>query len=598
MDGSATLRTLLVADLFCGAGGSSEGARRKLAELGYVMKLLCVNHWDVAIATHAKMHPEATHYCQDINTVRPRAAVPGGTLDLLMASPTCTYHSRARGGRPTSDQQRMDPWHVVTWLTELKVARLLVENVPEFRDWGAIDETTGKPIKARRGEYFHAWVDTIRRLGFQVEWRELNCADFGDATTRKRFFMQARSDGKPIRWPMPTHGKGTLNLGLKPWRPARDIIDWDIRGRSIFNRKKPLAANTLARIYAGMVKFGWPEPFIVVLRNHASAQGVELPLPAIMARGTHIALAQPFILNRHGDNGGVRAHKIEEPMPTADCRGAGYVVEPFIAGCGGRAGQSPATGVEEPVGTITAKNDRILIEPMILSQHTSGVARETTEPLPTITTGGAASPKHPGCARPMLVEAFVLSQASCGAPRSVADPIPTITTGGNGGAHALIAPYYGSGSGTTCSSADDPLPTATAKARFGVVMPITHGTDKGRVRSVDDPLPTVTGAHRGELAFITAAFGERDGQAPRIHSVDEPAPTICAEGRIPLVEPGDEVDILFRMLEPHELAGAMGFNDGERVYEFSGNKTEKVRQIGNAVPVNTSKALVGAMVAE
>jgi DNA (cytosine-5)-methyltransferase 1 len=130
------------------------------------------------------------------------------------------------------------------------------------------------------------------------------------------------------------------------------------------------------------------------------------------------------------------------------------------------------------------------------------------------------------------------------------------------------------------------------------VMPITHSRDKGRARDVADPIPTVTTAHRGELAFITAAFGEREGQAPRIHSIADPTPTICAEGRVNLVEPAPEYDILFRMLEPHELASAMGFNDGERAYEFSGNKTEVVRQIGNAVPVNTSKALVGAMVAE
>jgi hypothetical protein len=113
------------------------------------MDLVCVNHWDRAIETHKRMHPEARHYCQDVASARPIECVPEGRLDLLMASPTCTYHSRARGGRPTSDQQRMDPWHVVTWLTELRVERLLVENVPEFVDWGPVDPRTGKPIKAQ-----------------------------------------------------------------------------------------------------------------------------------------------------------------------------------------------------------------------------------------------------------------------------------------------------------------------------------------------------------------------------------------------------------------------------------------------------------------
>jgi DNA (cytosine-5)-methyltransferase 1 len=143
------MRKVLVADLFCGAGGSSTGARQAVEQLGREMVLTCVNHWDRAIETHKRMHPEARHYCQDVASARPIECVPEGRLDLLMASPTCTYHSRARGGRPTSDQQRMDPWHVVTWLTELRVKRLLIENVPEFVDWGPVG-ANGKPIKSRR----------------------------------------------------------------------------------------------------------------------------------------------------------------------------------------------------------------------------------------------------------------------------------------------------------------------------------------------------------------------------------------------------------------------------------------------------------------
>lgn len=174
-------RKILVADLLCGAGGSSTGCSRALAELGLKMELVCVNHWGVAIETHKKNHPEARHYCQDISTVRPHIVVPEGYLDLLMASPTCTHHSVARGGKPTSDQQRSDPWHIVTWLTELRVKRIVIENVWEFIGWGPVDPRTGKPIKARKGEYFRAWIETIRRLGFDPEWRRLNAADFGDA---------------------------------------------------------------------------------------------------------------------------------------------------------------------------------------------------------------------------------------------------------------------------------------------------------------------------------------------------------------------------------------------------------------------------------
>jgi DNA (cytosine-5)-methyltransferase 1 len=574
-------RKILVADLLCGAGGSSTGCERALTELGLEMELVCINHWGVAIETHKLNHPEARHYVQDIAMVRPHQIVPEGYLDILMASPTCTHHSVARGGKPTSDQQRSDPWHIITWLTELRVKRIIIENVWEFTGWGPVDLRTGKPIRSRKGEYFRAWINVIRSLGFEPEWRKLNAADYGDATTRQRFILMARSDGKSVSWPVPTHRKreeGRLELfpTMKPWRPAREIIDWSIEGRSIFGRKKPLAPKTLARIYAGAVKFNWPEPFLVILRNHMDGKPIDGPLPAIAAEGNHIGLA----------------------------------------------------------------------EPVVLSQHNSGAARSTADPLPTVTTGGAGASDHPGCARPMLaepfiasvahgnsdgdatadsrrsrsieepigalhasggnfavVEPFVLSQGAGGVPRGVEDPAPTIPTHG---AHALISPYYGSGSGETCKPCTEPLDTVTAKARFGMVVPITHADGSQRARDVDsDPLPTLTTAHRGEFAVITAQHGERPGQAPRVHSVDEPAPTVAATGHVDVAEgvvtatfDGRVYDIRFRMLEPHELAAAMGFTTDDAVYEFAGTKTEKIKQIGNAVSVAKMKACVGAIMAD
>lgn len=550
------LRTALVADLFCGAGGSSTGARRALERRGYRMELVAVNHWDRAIETHSANHPDARHYCQDVNAVKPADVVPEGKLDLLMASPTCTYHSRARGGKPISDQGRMDPWAVVHWCTELRVKRLLVENVPEFVEWGPIDLRSGRPIKRRKGEYFRAWIAALKAAGFRLDWHVLNAADFGDATTRERFFLIARSDGKRLVWPEPTHSKtgcGDLLGPRQKWRAARDIIDWSIQGRSIFNRKRPLSPKTLARIYAGAVKFRWPEPFLVILRNHMDAQSIDEPLPTLCAGGGHIGLAEPFFLNRHG--GSTRAHRLGDPVPTVTGSGAGYPCQPFVANLahsGSDASRCKAIG--EPLQTLHAR-------------------------------GGSHG----------LIESFVLSQHAGGAPRSVTEPIPGMTAAG---AHALIAPYYGSGSGETCGTPASPLPTVTTKARFGLVMPITHSGDRGRARSLEEPLPTITGAHRGELACIVAAFGERPGQDPRVHSIDEPTPTICASGRIQLAEAigtAPAHDIRFRMLDPKELARAMGFDDANAAYEFRGNKTEITKQIGNAVPVNLATALVSAL---
>jgi len=587
------LKQALVADLFCGAGGSTLGAKRALQKLGYQPLFTCINHWNIAIETHSQNHPEARHYLSDVNAVKPAEVVPEGKLDLLMASPTCTYHSRARGGKPINDQGRMDPWAIVHWCTELRVKRLLVENVPEFVEWGPLDLRTGRPIKRRKGEYFRAWIGALKGAGFRVEYRVLNAANFGDATTRERFFLLARSDGRRIHWPEPTHSKtGDRDLfgPMKKWRAAREIIDWAIEGKSIFTRKRPLSPKTLARIYAGAEKFKWPEPFLIILRQHMAAQSVDAPLPTICAGGTHIGLAQPFLLNRHGENGSVRAHSLAEPMPTADCRGAGYVIEPFVAN-------------------------------LAHSGHDGSRCRALAEPLQTLHAGGGSH---------ALIAPFIMSGQSGGAPREVSEPMPGMT--GRLGS-ALIAPYYGSGSGETCTSTESPLPTVTTKARFGMVVPVTrsnggpgprsvddplptmttakggefaivipttHADGGNRARSVEEPLPTVTGAHRGELACIIPAWGERDGQEPRVHSIDEPTPTICATGRIQLAvaEPivvGSAIDIRFRMLEPKELARAMGFSDEDAAYEFAGNKTEITKQIGNAVPVHVATALVDAL---
>lgn len=599
---SARGRKILIADLLCGAGGSSTGAIRALLALGFRMEdivLTCVNHWQTAINTHTRNHPEARHYVQDIATVRPHLLVPEGYLDLLMASPTCTHHSVARGGKPTSDQQRSDPWHIITWLTELRVKRLIIENVWEFIGWGPVDAGTGKPIASRKGEYFHAWIETLRRLGFDPEWRKLNAADYGDATTRQRFILMARSDRRRVVWPVATHRRRAevacdlFGSTSQPWRPAREIIDWSLRGKSIFDRPKPLAPKTMARIYAGAVKHDWPAPFLVILRNHMAERGIDMPLPTIAAGGAHIGLAQPVLVNMKK---GAAARSDGEPLPTQTSEASHIgIAEPFILNRHGDGyGSSRAHGLDAPAPTANCDGGGYLVEPL------------------------------------------VLSQASGGAPRAVGEPIPTQTTGGNGAAHALITPYYGSGSGESCVSADEPLPTCTAKARFGmvvpvtqsgggatardvdqpiptmttakggefaIVMPVTHDDTGNRARDAADPLPTVTGANRGELAFIVAQFGEREGQTPRVHGLGEPAPTICATGRVNLVEGHVEeepprYDILFRMLEPHELAAAMGFNTEEATYEFTGTKTEQIKQIGNAVSVAKMQACVSALMAD
>lgn len=536
------MRKIQVADLFCGAGGSSTGAEQAIEnDLGRIMDLVCANSWDRAIETHQRMHPRARHYCKQVQAIRPREAVPGGRLDLLMASPTCTHHSRARGGRPTSDQQRMDPWAVCTWATELKVDRILIENVPEYLKWGPVALSTGKPIRSKEGQYHDDWVASFDRRGYDYSYKVLNCADYGDPTTRVRYFGQFRRRDLrgPIRWPHPTHAKEPSHDLLAPrqrWNAARDCIDWAYKGASIYARKRELSPKTLLRIYAGIVKFGWPQRYVVRLARYLEERRIPIPV----------------------------ARRGKAP-------GGAFV---FAQGSNA-APRSP----DEPLPAITTVNRTQLIEPFIDTQRRHAAARSIDEPLPAILAAGGHN---------AIVEPFVLAQGEGSDGRQVSQPLPTIPTGG---AHALIAPYYGSGSGMTAKSVDEPLPTATALARFGLIVPVTNMNGGNAARSDGQPFPTIVPSKGGHLAFITSAFGERDGQMPRIRDIDDPAPSLCAQGYVPLVDAGDDDDILYRMLQPPELARATSFPEG---YAFAGNKTEVTRQIGNAVPIKIARALVGA----
>lgn len=603
-------KKLLVADLLCGAGGSSTGCERALKKLGLDMELVCVNHWPTAIETHQKNHPHARHFVQDIATVRPHMLVPEGYLDLLMASPTCTHHSNARGGKPTSDQQRSDPWHIITWLTELRVKRIIIENVWEYRNWGPVNARTGKPIKSRQGEYFRAWMATLQALGFNhLEYRKLVAADYGGATTRARFMLMGRSDRVRVLWPVQTHAdRKVLNPGLfdgpQPWTPARKIIDWSIKGVSIFGRPKPLAPKTLLRIFAGAVRFEWPEPYLVRIlaelenslhfhvKDAFSKRHVKRKTSTPASRRTKVRKVIAMLRDYRKDplsfsSGGRRAEpiiitfrqnadgrSIDKPIPAVTAKGTHIgIAQPVVVNL---KGQSTATSVEAPLPTQTAGAGHLYqAEPIVLSQCGGGAARSTEKPLPTILTGGAGVEGRAGCARPMLVTVAHGNDPKERDPNSrrvhsLDDPLGAVH--GTGPSHALIAPYYGSGSGETCSGVDEPMPTVTSKGRFGMVVPVTNSNGGAQARNINtDPLPTLTTARGGEFAAVLPVSGAND-----LH----------------------EFDVLFRMLEPPELASAMGFNTEEQSYEFAGTKTEMIKQIGNAVSVEKMEACVSAICAD
>lgn len=371
---------IIAADLFCGAGGSSTGLIKAANALGMKLNLLAVNHWQMAVKTHERNHPWARHLCADLSTVDPSKAIPGGSLDLLIASPECTHHSIARGGKPCSDQSRASAWHVLHWVERLRIKRVLIENVKEFASWGPLHDN-GKPDADRKGETFNAFVAALRSLGYTVDWKIINAADYGDATTRRRLFIQAARDGERITWPTPSHAG--------QWRPAREIIDWSKQGSSIFRRKRPLAPRTMARIEAGLKKYGG-EAFIAIMRGTAddqlqrSTRSVECPIPTISAGGTHIALCEPFVIPmEHSGRNAIRS--TEDPLPTiTTAKGGSFgLCHPFVIG---QQSKSASRSVDLPLPTIATKGAIALCQPFLTKYYGSANgARPVDEPLDTIT---------------------------------------------------------------------------------------------------------------------------------------------------------------------------------------------------------------------
>lgn len=545
--------TVKAADLFCGAGGASSGLIRAITSLGLDLDLLAINHWPTAVATHALNHPGVRHLCESLERVDPREQVPGGRLHLLLAGPECTHHSQARGGKPINDQSRATAWCVVKWAQELYIDTLVIENVPEFRTWGPLGADM-KPMASKRGATYQAYLGALRSLGYRIEERIVNCADYGDPTTRQRLFLICHRGKKRVQFPQPTHAK-TASAGRRKWRAAKEVIDWSITGQSIFNRKKPLQKATVARIFAGLERFGGDQlkPFLVVLRQHMDGKSIDGPVPTIAANGNHIGLAEPFLVTAGGPIG---------------------------------QGRNP-NSINDPLPTILAENRRAVVQPVLMHTTHGGRAHDVDKPFPTVT--GA----HRG--ELGVIEPYVLSQASGGAPRSVEQPIPTMTTDG---AIALVQPFMVNAGGPEVAprSTDDPMNTVLTRDHMGVATPFLvpmygeRPTQTPRTHGVDEPVPTIPATGDGKFGVVQPFLQSYYGTL-NISSVEQPVPTVTTKERFALVMPvinGMALDIRFRMLQPHELAGAMSFPKG---YKFEGTKGDAVKQIGNAWPGETARAL-------
>jgi DNA (cytosine-5)-methyltransferase 1 len=375
-------------------------------ETGMKLELLAVNHWELAVKTHAANHPGADHLCEAVDRIDPTRAVPGRKLNLLWASPECTHHSIARGGRPRSDQSRASAWLILKWLSELYVERVIIENVPEFLSWGPLDDT-GHPIQNQKGKTFRAFISSLRSLGYTVDWKILTAADYGDPTTRRRLFIQAAKGRKRIVWPEITHMDGPENLmGYRPWVPARDIIDWSIPGTSIFDRKKPLADATIRRIAAGIGKYwkDYAKPFLAVLYGTSTTESLDMPLSTVTGSGAHHALVEPFV-TAIGQNSAVdRSRSLDEPISTIVGKQEHCLIEPFITRYQGSHegeadGDNRNHGIARPLPTVDTSNRYGLVEPLLVEYHGTSTPYPVSLPVKTITTKDRFALLEPVAAR-------------------------------------------------------------------------------------------------------------------------------------------------------------------------------------------------------
>lgn len=608
----------LIVDNFAGGGGASLGIEMALGRSPDI----AINHDAEAIAMHKANHPKTRHYCEDVWEVNPAEACGGKPVGLAWFSPDCKHFSKAKGGKPVSKKIRGLAWIVVKWAKAVRPRVAILENVEEFQDWGPLDDQN-KPCPDRKGDTFKRWAAQLRNLGYQIEWRELRACDYDTPTIRKRLFLVARCDGGRIVWPEPTNAspkeissRDLFASQLAPWRTAAECIDWSIPCPSIFDRKKPLAPNTLRRIAAGLKRYviDSPSPFIVNLTHHGSDRVESLDEPLRTVTGAH--------------------------------RGEKALVSPYIVGVGGRAGQSPERTADAPLGTVTSKRDVAVVTPYLTELAHSDMGRwgkgtpDLHAPLGTVHAGG----KSHALVAPLLVRGGQTG-GNGNYSNSVTDPLTTIVSKAEhmvvsptliqaGGEKselvaAFLAKHYG---GVVGSRLTDPTGTVTATDHHSLVAAtLLHNTTGNPATSPDGPLKTVaTGGHHGLVAsHLVKLYGScRDGQpltdpiasvtAQGLHLAEvraflvayfgsekdgakltDPLRTATSRDRFGLVTiHGDEyviADIGLRMLSPRELFRAQGFPaEYEITPEVDGKpltKTAQVRMCGNSVCPPLAKAV-------
>lgn len=438
----------LIVDNFAGGGGASTGI--ELAT-GYSVDI-AINHDPEAIRMHKANHPFTKHYCESVWEVDPVKACAGHPVALAWFSPDCRHFSKAKGGKPKDKNIRGLAWVALRWAGLARPRVIMLENVEEFKTWGPLNRNR-RPIKKKQGVTFRRFTRQLENLGYTVEYRELSAADYGAPTMRKRFFLIARCDGKPVVWPQPTHGPADspgVKAGLlKPYAGAYTQIDFSLPCPSIFDTAeeikekygiravRPLAPKTMERIAKGLKKFVLdnPEPFFVTGKNGYSA-------------GSYIVQTSQtgFAADRSRD--------IRELLSTIVSKNEHCLAVPKLAPCI-MCNNENNTGasVKSPLPTITTGNRNFVAAATLIQYHSETSVKEVrgqqlTEPLMTVDSSN----------RYGMVSAF-LQKYFGGGYTGAGD-------GHFGEVRAFLVKYYGQGTGQDIG---EPLDTVTARDRFGLV---------------------------------------------------------------------------------------------------------------------------------
>ena len=393
--------SLLYIDLFCGAGGTSTGVNssrlfgEKCAEV-----IACINHDAKAISSHAANHPNALHFTEDIRTLELSPLVQHlqkcrtqnpEALIVLWASLECTNFSKAKGGQPRDADSRTLAEHLFRYIEAIDPDFIQIENVEEFMSWGSLDEN-GKPLSKDRGRCYVRWRNQVKRYGYDFDFRILNAADYGAYTSRKRFFGIFAKHGLPIVFPKQTHSKNgerTLFGTLKPWKPVREVLDFEDEGKSIFDRKKPLAEKTLERIYAGLIKFvaGGKSAFMVKY-NSMSQRGkyvppsLDEPCPTVATQGRLALASVSFLSKQFSGQPDSKNVSVEEPAGTITTIDHHAFVSVYY-------GNGFNTSCAAPAETLTTKDRMALVQVkrFIANEYSGGGQLSSIEqPNPAVLT--------------------------------------------------------------------------------------------------------------------------------------------------------------------------------------------------------------------